>query len=330
MRRVRSLWALLACGCTFSVPALDPFDAAIAPGADLSTVTAPDLAPSCNDGVRNGGESDIDCGGACGPCSDGRKCGEPADCASARCAGGVCVPPCNVSSQCPADQYCVKGYCTGIAMGLVAWWKLDEASYANDCVAATVMDASGNGHLGGACPAGAGPIPNLAGRVGEAAGFDGTERHVDVAASPAFNFGVGDFSLTAWVQLADLNVTQAVWDGLPECCGHSWLLHRPGVGWVYEVRPDNGANTVVVAQTGVTTAVGVWTHVALVRSADTWTIYVNGMPAATATLSITIPDSLGPTLGWGRDDFIPMKGTLDEVRVYARALGSDEVRAFSN
>jgi hypothetical protein len=48
---------------------------------------------SCSDGVRNGTESDVDCGGSCQKCTDGRTCGNNADCQSANCSSGVCRAP---------------------------------------------------------------------------------------------------------------------------------------------------------------------------------------------------------------------------------------------
>jgi hypothetical protein len=48
--------------------------------------------PTCTDGIRNGNESDVDCGGGtCGPCGLGRVCRVGADCATLNCAGGVCA-----------------------------------------------------------------------------------------------------------------------------------------------------------------------------------------------------------------------------------------------
>ncbi|HLL52587.1 MAG TPA: kelch repeat-containing protein [Myxococcaceae bacterium] len=42
---------------------------------------------SCTDGVKNGNESDVDCGGACQQCAFGKTCAAAADCASGVCAG---------------------------------------------------------------------------------------------------------------------------------------------------------------------------------------------------------------------------------------------------
>jgi hypothetical protein len=50
--------------------------------------------PSCSDEVRNGDESDTDCGGTdCPACGDGRTCRDGEDCISRVCTGGVCQPP---------------------------------------------------------------------------------------------------------------------------------------------------------------------------------------------------------------------------------------------
>ncbi|HVK65329.1 MAG TPA: hypothetical protein VM694_12685 [Polyangium sp.] len=45
---------------------------------------------SCSDGLRNGLETDVDCGGSCGPCAQGLVCGAAGDCATGFCTGGVC------------------------------------------------------------------------------------------------------------------------------------------------------------------------------------------------------------------------------------------------
>jgi hypothetical protein len=45
---------------------------------------------SCENGVQDGAESDVDCGGDCGPCAHGRACRGSRDCQSGRCAAYVC------------------------------------------------------------------------------------------------------------------------------------------------------------------------------------------------------------------------------------------------
>jgi hypothetical protein len=47
--------------------------------------------PSCTDGVRNGDETDVDCGGGCAPCAEGKGCLANTDCLSGSCSEGVCA-----------------------------------------------------------------------------------------------------------------------------------------------------------------------------------------------------------------------------------------------
>jgi hypothetical protein len=47
--------------------------------------------PSCYDGIKNGPETDIDCGGDCIPCDLDRTCYVPRDCISGRCEDRACA-----------------------------------------------------------------------------------------------------------------------------------------------------------------------------------------------------------------------------------------------
>ncbi|PKN54359.1 MAG: hypothetical protein CVU56_27005, partial [Deltaproteobacteria bacterium HGW-Deltaproteobacteria-14] len=53
--------------------------------------------PTCSDGVSNGAETGVDCGGAsCPRCPSGQGCSSATDCVSGVCTSGVCVDPaCN-------------------------------------------------------------------------------------------------------------------------------------------------------------------------------------------------------------------------------------------
>jgi hypothetical protein len=121
--------------------------------------------PSCDDGVKNGGESGIDCGGRCAPaklCSATEGCFVHSDCASGKClgatrtsAGGCAVAPnardrvrngtetdidcggggtgcangggCFVSADCRSAN-CVSGVCRA-----VGWTEPSRCRAASDC-----------------------------------------------------------------------------------------------------------------------------------------------------------------------------------------------------
>ena len=51
---------------------------------------------NCSDRIQNQRETDVDCGGPCPPCEDGRKCLEDSDCLTGFCYKGICtVPTCD-------------------------------------------------------------------------------------------------------------------------------------------------------------------------------------------------------------------------------------------
>lgn len=67
---------------------------ACAKGGDCQSGVCPVAvcaAPKCDDKVKNGSETDIDCGGGCAKCAPGQACGQAADCASGKCESAACV-----------------------------------------------------------------------------------------------------------------------------------------------------------------------------------------------------------------------------------------------
>jgi hypothetical protein len=76
------------------------------------------VAATCSDGMRNGTETAVDCGGGgCPPCVDGRACVVGGDCRSGLCAGNVCVE-CVVPTTCPGmDTECRARACTSNRCG---------------------------------------------------------------------------------------------------------------------------------------------------------------------------------------------------------------------
>lgn len=67
---------------------------------------------SCDDGIQNGNESDVDCGGsACEPCAQGRSCENSNDCTTGLCDRGTCVDEECVGVDCLAGQSCYRGDC---------------------------------------------------------------------------------------------------------------------------------------------------------------------------------------------------------------------------
>src|SRR4051812_46562718 len=115
MRRDSILALLLVAGCgggganhggPLAGDLAMPRDAS--PGALATADGTGDLAqsPSCADGMKNGAETDTDCGGgACPPCVLGKRCGSASDCVTNVCAGNACACAANTGDcdQNPAN-----------------------------------------------------------------------------------------------------------------------------------------------------------------------------------------------------------------------------------
>lgn len=74
----------------FAKPIYSPceFDSALVCDGDEHCVS------TCSNGIKDGFETDVDCGGGCPECAEGAGCGQGADCESGICAGlsHVCAP----------------------------------------------------------------------------------------------------------------------------------------------------------------------------------------------------------------------------------------------
>lgn len=73
----------------------------------------------CNDSVKNGAETAVDCGGGtCAPCATGQACLAGTDCVGGTCTGNVCAATCTdgVKNQTETDVDCGGG-CAPCAIG---------------------------------------------------------------------------------------------------------------------------------------------------------------------------------------------------------------------
>lgn len=93
-----------------------------------SPVTGTGPTASCSNGVRDGNETDIDCGGSvCPRCANGKTCRAGSDCTSNTCTGGRCSPPGNVTASLSVFTDWGGGYCAtvhvtnGAALPTTSW-----------------------------------------------------------------------------------------------------------------------------------------------------------------------------------------------------------------
>jgi len=108
-----------------------------------SSATNTCATATCSDGVKNGAETDTDCGGGtCNTCVAGKACKQASDCKSLYCAGGACqTPSCTDKKKNGAetDIDCGGGTCSACVDG-------KACAKASDCTS-------------GVCTAGACQVP---------------------------------------------------------------------------------------------------------------------------------------------------------------------------
>lgn len=209
--------------------------------------------------------------------------------------------------------------------GLIGWWKMNDGS------GTTAADSSASGANGSITGAVWG-----SGKRSGALVFDGNDK-VANGTGASLN-GTTSFSVSSWVKIPTTHAAQAIVvqqrgpaDGTTNGYNGQYQLRVNADGkpsfWVY----GNGANQFDFA---ASTAIhdNQWHHVLAVRDGADGRIYINGTLAGSSTgtvrsLASNIPVYLGCD---GRDNNRFLNGSLDEVRIYNRALSGDEIQALLN
>jgi uncharacterized protein (TIGR03437 family) len=196
----------------------------------------------------------------------------------------------------------------------------------------TVSDASGSGITGQIRKA----TWTSTAKYGKALSFNGSSAYVDLG-NPSPLQSTGSMTWSAWVYST----------GNPPDDGQIIARSDDTVGWQFKTSPDTHVRTFAVGVSGSSTsgvtqrysrtviASKTWYYVAGVydASARTLDIYVNGV-LDNGVLRGTVPGSqflpnLNTTIG-KRSGGYYFKGTIDELRVYNRALSAAEIQRDMN
>ena len=203
--------------------------------------------------------------------------------------------------------------------GLVAGWSFDEAS------GTSAADSSGNGNTATLING----VTHTAGSSGGGLRFDGANDYIAVPNSPSLDISGTGLTLTMWI-----NPTAA--GGNSVVLGKFWNTtmtapyYQYGLELVGGTTPNFQVGTtsgVLSASMGSALALNQWSHLALVFNGSQVQYFVNGVLLTTAPLPATIT-ARGNSLQVGADNNISQffNGSLDEVRIYNRALTAQEVQ----
>ncbi|MCA8960134.1 MAG: hypothetical protein KDC38_06455 [Planctomycetes bacterium] len=225
----------------------------------------------------------------------------------------ICVlaPTLVVRAQCPGDA--------------VSVWRLNEP------VAGSYLDEQGvrNGSCDGACPV---PIDGLAGGAQSFGGAGG----IAIAADPAYDFGAtDDFSIEMWFRTSASGVVGTMFGRVdPTTSLGIFVGTIPGGQVGFSLVSTSGQGVTDFVASGFSVANGEWHHVVAVRdgAAQENRIYVDGTLASVNDTNYTTgfgseSAALGIGVTPGQTSNDPFVGDIDEVVIYASALGEDRVAA---
>ena len=224
---------------------------------------------------------------------------------------------------------------SGIPNGIVGWWKLDDASSGTSPT--TAVDSSGNGNTGTLTDSTGPTLPTwTTGMIGNAVKLTvGSQDYINMG-DPAILRLAGSFTVSAWVNLNSLPTSGNIASIVDKHTATGWenyeidVRNTAGV-YTWELLFNNNSGTAYTASYTATPGLGTWYLVTGVWDSSTSNeyLYLNGTLVATVNQAGAVPDaSSGRYLQIGVQNQTAGKyldGTVDDVRVYNRALSAAEV-----
>jgi sialidase-1 len=239
------------------------------------------------------------------------------------------------------DMTLVDGNTVGLAYERAANWshgyiwftKFTEADLGlpdgNTSGVPTTADASGNGLTGYL----RGGPTSVAGRFGQALSLDGTDDYVQLPFAEKLAVSSGDFTWTGWFNYgagtADQPLLWAYNQG--DVYSQLWLRAEPASGRLRALA-QSGETAVTIVTTKAYND-RAWHHFALLRQGSAFTIFIDGTAAASATGALGSVSPKRPFqihLGQRLDANQHLRGSLDDIRLYDRALSPAEIIAIQS
>jgi len=205
--------------------------------------------------------------------------------------------------------------------GLVAGWNFNETS------GTTASDSSGNGNTATLVNG----VTRTTGNYGGGLTFDGVNDYLAIPNSPSLDIGGSALALALWMK------PQALAGGDSVVLGKFWNTTMTSPYYRYGLELTGGTvPTFLIGTTsgplsasmGSALALDQWSHLAVVFDGSQVRFYVNGLLVTTVSLQATITARSNPfQIGADNNTQQFFKGSLDEVRIYTRALTAAEVQS---
>ncbi len=251
-------------------------------------------------------------------CSDGTSYDSCSATKPKYCSNGTIIDKCS-QCGCPTGYTCKSdGTCLS---DLGGYWNLDEGS---GSIARDSSPNKNNGTVNGSTW--------VTDKLGKALQFDGTNDYVQVPHHSSLA-GFIEFTASFWLKPGDITRRQVILGKYDDANGkRSWFIDYPSyvANKIGFFASQDGTNY-KQWYAPFTPVVNTWFHVAVVWKANTVPkFYINGQQISTSgTDTITkIYNNVGVPLIIGKSPYMSgreLKGTLDEIKIWSRALTAEEV-----
>jgi fibronectin type 3 domain-containing protein len=199
---------------------------------------------------------------------------------------------------------------------LHAHWKLDEAS------GATAADSSGNGNTS---TLQSGAAWTTAGKAGNALSLTGATNSYVVGPQGMLS-ALNDFTVSAWINVSTNATWARVFDFGTGTANYMFVSPASGDSTLRYAITTNGIEQRI---DGPILSTCVWHHVVVTLSGSVGVLYDDGVAVGTNTSISIKPSNLGSTtqnyIGKSQWADPYLSGTVDDFRIYRRALSAAEV-----
>lgn len=238
----------------------------------------------------------------------------------------------NGTSSYPEFRVYVNDILYDNSSGLVGYWKFDNTTASEKFA----IDSSGNANQGELPSESDFPAEgnstsgwnNTDCKFGNCLKFDGINDYVNMLNDSSLNFGTGDFSMGAWFKITELSRVQLIISkthtSAPEI-----EFGINNINYPYSYIADlNWANDVTVTSPNAV-VMGQWYYIVLTKTSSAANLYVDGnlMDSGDSSSIGNLDNTNNFTVGGNIvGDTYYFNGTIDEVRVWNRALSAGEIQ----
>ena len=217
---------------------------------------------------------------------------------------------------------------TSLNSGLVGHWTMDAGDIS--WTDGTIQDKSTGGNKGSFNGAMSTTTAPVAGRIGQALKFDGSNDYVNLG-STVFANTTQPFTVSYWAKINSIPVDYSIPFTLRTDLSENWRAYYTLNSSV--INFGSGSGWAQLSASLSSSPINTWHHVVITyngndsNTAGNFKFYDNGVSQAIGGGSFCACDTGTSRLGMLSDGVSwPLNGSLDDVRVYSRALSASEIQ----